>query len=243
MNIIEAHNLSKKYGDFAAVKNISFAVKKGSVFGFLGHNGAGKTTTLNMLTTLLIPTSGEIQIAGIDAVEHPFAVKEKIGYLPENVQLYNSFTAFENLEFFAKLSGIKNPKSAVLETLEFLGSLDYKDKKIGELSKGMRQRIGIAQAVLHSPEVLFLDEPTAGLDPLGIMQLRDIIAKLNQERGVTIFMNTHLLSEVVKTCDSIGILNHGKLLFSDTVRSAQKRFGNDKSLEDIYFLIEQGVNA
>ena len=237
--IIEINNLSKKYGDITVVDKLSFSVGQGEVFGFLGHNGAGKTTTVSMLTTLLEPSSGTANIAGFDLIENSFEIKKIIGYVPENVELYQSFSAYENLEYFARLSGIKNPKKKIFDTLDFLGASDYAEKKAGDLSKGMRQRIGIAQAILHNPKVLFLDEPTSGLDPMGVKQLRDIILRLNKEKEMTIFMNTHLLSEVSKTCSTIGVLNHGHLAFIDSMENVLKKFKDENSLEDIYLNIEK----
>lgn len=238
-NIIEVKNLSKYYGDFKAVNSLSFSVKEGDVFGFLGHNGAGKTTTINILTTLLEPTSGTAQINGLDLKTDSFEIKKHIGYVPENVELYQTLSAYENLEYFAKLSGIKDTKKVIDDTLDFLGSTEYASKKISELSKGMRQRIGIAQAILHNPKVLFLDEPTSGLDPMGVKQLREIIIRLNREKGMTIFMNTHMLSEVSKTCTTIAMLNQGKLSYIDTLENTMKKFKNQSSLEDIYLNVEQ----
>jgi len=195
-----------------------------------------------MLTTLLGPTSGSATIAGFDIITQPIGVRQKIGYVPENVQLYDTLTAYENLEFFARLSGIEHPKNAIDETLEFLQAASFAHKRIGELSKGMRQRIGLAQAIIHKPPVLFLDEPSAGLDPTGIRQLRDIIIRLNKEEGTTIFMNTHLLVEVAKTCTSIGVLNRGKLVYTDTLANTLKQFNSEDSLEQIYFSIENDAN-
>ena len=235
--ILEVKNLSKKYNNFKAVDELSFSVGQGEVFGFLGHNGAGKTTTVNMLTTLLEPSSGTANIADFDVIEQSFEIKNIIGYVPENVELYQSFSAYENLEYFAKLSGIKNPRKNIEEILEFLGASSYVDKKAKDLSKGMRQRIGIAQAILHNPKILFLDEPTSGLDPIGVKQLRDIILRLNKEKGMTIFMNTHLLSEVSKTCSTIGVLNHGHLVFIDSMENVLEKFKDENSLEDIYLKI------
>jgi ABC-2 type transport system ATP-binding protein len=236
--VIDVQSLTKKYGDHIAVNDLTLQVREGDVFGFLGHNGAGKTTTINMLTTLLMPTSGSGRVAGFDLLIEPLKVREQIGYLPENVQLYESMTAYENLEYFAKLSGIQNPKKIIKETLAYLDAEHFSGMKIGSLSKGMRQRIGIAQAILHNPKILFLDEPTSGLDPFGVKQLRDIILRLNREQKMTIFMNTHLLSEVTKTCSTIGVLNHGKLIYVDSLANTMKRFKDEGSLEQIYLTIE-----
>jgi ABC-2 type transport system ATP-binding protein len=237
--IISANKLTKKYKDFLALQFLDLTVHKGEIFGFLGHNGAGKTTTVSLLTTLLQPTSGTASVCGFDIVKESIEVRKRIGYLPENVKFYDNLTAFENLDYLAKLSGIHDPKKKIAEVLEFLEFTDIENKKLGEFSKGMRQRIGIAQAILHSPEVLFLDEPTAGLDPMGIKKLRETIIKLSHEMGMTIFMNTHLLSEVAKTCTTIGVLNHGKLVYKDSLTNTLKKFHDETSLEEIYFSMEE----
>jgi len=237
--IIETQSLTKKYKDAIALDNLDLQVMQGEIFGFLGHNGAGKTTTINILTTLLAPTSGSATICGFDILKESMEVKECIGYLPENVKFYDNLTAFENLEYFAKLSGIQNPKEKITEVLEFIEFTGIENKKLGEFSKGMRQRIGIAQAIMHEPKVLFLDEPTSGLDPMGIKKLREVILKLSREKQMTIFMNTHLLSEVAKVCTTIGVLNHGKLIYKDSLENVLKRFSDENSLEDIYFAIEE----
>ena len=238
--IIETKNLTKKYGNFIAVNKLNLQIKKGEIFGFLGHNGAGKTTTMNLLTTLLLPSEGKVIIANHDLTHESMEVKKLIGYIPENVQLYETLTAYENLEYFAKLSGIIEPSEKIKKILDFLDANSYKDKKIKECSKGMRQRIGIAQAIIHEPLVLFLDEPTSGLDPLGVKQLRDILKKLNKEKGMTIFLNTHLLSEVKQICTSIGVLNHGSLIYNDSLENTLKKFKNEESLEKIYLSIDKG---
>lgn len=231
-------NLGKKYGDFSAVDNLNLEVKEGSIFGFLGHNGAGKTTTISMLTTLILPTSGRAFIGGYDVVKDNFKVRNLIGYLPENVTLYGDLTAVENLRFFGKLSGVKDVDASIEATLKLLDFTEWKDRKVKTYSKGMRQRIGIAQAILHNPKILFLDEPTSGLDPQGTKELREILLMLNRERGTTIFMNTHLLSEVTKLCTDIGIISKGKLLLADSIKNLEKEFPEEKSLEEIYFKIE-----
>ncbi len=237
--IIDTKSLTKKYKDITALDNLDLEVIQGEIFGFLGHNGAGKTTTINLLTTLLAPTSGSAAICGFDILKESMSVKKCIGYLPENVKFYDNLTASENLEYFAKLSGIGNPQEKIAEVLEFIEFTGIENKKLGEFSKGMRQRIGIAQAIMHEPKVLFLDEPTSGLDPMGIKKLREIILKLNREKHMTIFMNTHLLSEVAKICTTIGVLNNGKLIYKETLTQVLKRFSDENSLEDIYFAIEE----
>ena len=232
--------LTKKYDNFTAVEDLNLTVKEGAIFGFLGHNGAGKTTTLSMLTTLILPTSGRASIAGLDVVKDNLKVRGLLGYLPESVMLYGDLTAVENLRYFGKLSGVEKVDTRIDEVLGMLKFTDWKDKKVKTFSKGMKQRIGIAQALLHKPKILFLDEPTSGLDPQGTKEMRDILQMLNTELGTTIFMNTHLLSEVTKICTDIGIISHGKLLLADSLANIEKRFPEAKSLEEIYFKIEGG---
>lgn len=230
-------DLGKKYGSFSAVEHLNLEVKEGSIFGFLGHNGAGKTTTISMLTTLVLPTSGRANICGYDIVKDNLKVRNLIGYLPENVTLYGDLTAMENLKFFGQLSGVKDVDARIEDILKLLEFTEWKNRKVKTYSKGMRQRIGIAQAILHNPKILFLDEPTSGLDPQGTKELRDILLMLNQERGTTIFMNTHLLSEVTKLCSDIGIISKGRLLLADSIKNIENKFPEEKSLEEIYFKI------
>jgi ABC-2 type transport system ATP-binding protein len=233
-NAIDTHELSLSYGNQLALKALSLHVEEGEVFGFLGHNGAGKTTTINILTTLLAPTTGSAMVCGLDVEKESMTVRQLIGYVPENVKLYESLSSFDNLMFFAKLSGVVQPAVRISETLNFLECPELAPRLVGTLSKGLRQRIGLAQAILHRPQVLFLDEPTSGLDPLGIKTLRDLIVRLNREFGTTIFMNTHLISEVAKTCTSIAVLNQGKLVYQDTIGAVMMRFGDDAALESLY---------
>jgi len=239
--VIKTEGLTKKYGDFIALKNLNLQIFKGEIFGFLGHNGAGKTTTVNILTTLLNPTSGIASICNFDIAKESLEVRRRIGYLPENVKFYENLTAFENLDYLAKLSGLTKTENKIREVLSFLEFTGFENKKIGQFSKGMKQKIGIAQAIIHEPEVLFLDEPTSGLDPFGIKNLREIIIKINKEKGITIFMNTHLLSEVSKTCTTIGVLNHGNLIYKDSLENTLKKFKDDISLEDIYLSIDNHI--
>jgi ABC-2 type transport system ATP-binding protein len=231
---VSISNLTKRYGQFLALSELSLEISKGEVFGFLGHNGAGKTTTISILTTLLRPTSGSASICGFDVERQPMQARSHIGYVPENVRLYEAMTAHENLLFFARLSGVDEPRGRISDTLDTLDCISLADKRIGDMSKGQRQRIGLAQAILHRPDVLFLDEPTSGLDPEGIKTLRELIVKLNREFGMTIFMNTHLISEISKTCTSIAVLNKGKLVYHDTISGVLARFKDDKTLEDLY---------
>ena len=235
---IELRSVNHTYDTEPVLRDIGLTIERGEVFGFLGPNGAGKTTAINILTTLIQPTSGTALVCGFDVVAQRSEVTGCIGYLPAEVRLYPHMTAAENLEFFAKLSGVDKPKAAVAETLDYLDCADLADLRLGSFSTGMRQRIGIAQAVLHRPQVLFLDEPTAGLDPLGVRQLRETILRLNRDLGMTVFMNTHLLSEVAKVCTTIGVLNHGELIYKDSIEETTRRFPDEASLEDIYVRME-----
>ena len=192
-----------------------------------------------MLTTLLLPSEGSANVAGFDIVKESVEVRKRIGYLPENVQLYDSLTAYENLEYFAKLSGIEKPRGRIQEVLAYLDASDFQGKRMGACSKGMRQKIGIAQAILHKPQVLFLDEPTSGLDPFSVKQLRTTVLRLNKETGMTIFMNTHQLSEVTQTCSTLGVLSHGMLIYADSLENTLKCFKDEASLEEIYLSIEK----
>ncbi|HHB81440.1 MAG TPA: ABC transporter ATP-binding protein, partial [Aliiroseovarius sp.] len=181
-------------------------------------------------------------VAGHDILADPLAVRREIGYVPENVRLYDTLTTRENLMFFGRLSGLEDVPERIGEVLAFLSIEALAERRVGTFSKGMRQRVGLAQAILHRPRVLFLDEPSSGLDPMGMKMLRDLILKLNGDWGMTIFMNTHLLSEIAKTCTSIGVLNHGQLVFRDTIDVVMSRYGDDAALEELYLSVVP-VNA
>lgn len=236
---IALSGVTHRFGDRTALHELDLTIARGEIFGFLGHNGAGKTTTVNILTTLITPTSGNARVCGFDVVRDRAEVTRRIGYLPAEVRLYDHLTALENLEFFGRLSGVPDPRRAAHETLDYLGCADLGPRRMAGFSTGMRQRIGIAQAVLHKPRVLFLDEPTAGLDPVGVRQLRETVLRLNADLGMTVFMNTHLLSEVAKVCTTIGVLNAGKLIYMDTLAQTLLRFPDETSLEDIYVRMDQ----
>lgn len=211
MIIIETENLSKRYGNFYAVKNLNLQIEKGKVFGFLGPNGAGKTTTIAMLTGILHPTEGSIRLFGKNLYDDYFNIKKRIGVVPEQQYMYGNMSAYRYLSFFADLYGVKNKEERIKEVLNFVELYEYRNKKLKEYSKGMRQKINIARSLIHNPDIFFFDEPSYGLDPIGVKEVRDIIFNLKNE-GKTIFISSHILSEIEKICDEIGIINGGILI-------------------------------
>jgi len=220
MSII-VKDLTKKYGEQKAVNNISFEIKTGEVVGFLGPNGAGKSTTMKMITCYMSPSTGDITLDGLSILEQPEEVKKKIGYLPENNPLYTDMAIVDYLRFTAEIQGVEKSKisSRIAEMIDMCGLDVEKHKKINELSKGFRQRVGLAQAMIHDPEVLILDEPTTGLDPNQIIEIRKLIKKLGKEK--TVILSSHILSEVEATCDRILIINKGRIVAdgsSETLR-------------------------
>lgn len=238
--IIITRNITKRFDGKEALKDVNLSIATGEIFGLLGHNGAGKTTAVSIITTLLEPSEGTAEICGFDILRQSRDVRRNIGYLPENVEFYDRLTLQENLAYFARLSGLSKPARRIAEVLEFLDFTGHEKERLETFSKGMRQRAGIAQAIMHEPRVLLLDEPTSGLDPQGVILLRENIIRLNKELGMTIFMNTHSLSEVTKTCTSIGILRQGELLYQDSLDHTMKSFPEETSLEDIYLRIDAG---
>ena len=221
--MINVQDLTKKYARTTAVDHISFNVEKGQIVGFLGPNGAGKTTTMRMLTCFLPPTAGSATVAGFDVLEQPMEVKRRIGYLPETPPLYPEMRTAEYLAFVGKIKGLRGPELAkrVDYVLERCAVADVKDKVMGKLSKGYRQRVGLAQAIIHNPDVLILDEPTAGLDPKQINETRDLIKSLAGDH--TIILSTHILPEVEQTCQQVIIIAKGKLVATDSVHNLQNR--------------------
>jgi ABC-2 type transport system ATP-binding protein len=209
---IKVTNLTKYYGENLAVDDISFEVTKGEILGFLGPNGAGKTTTMKVITTFLSPTSGKITVDGLDVEEDSLAVRKKLGYLPEQNPLYFDMNVVDYLDYVAALDGIpdNNIKSRREDMIDVCGLEEVRNKDIGELSKGYRQRVGLAQAMINNPEVLILDEPTSGLDPNQIIEIRNLIKKLGKQK--TVILSTHILSEVQATCNRVIIVNKGKIV-------------------------------
>jgi len=221
--MIEVVNLTKRFPRHDAVRGISFSVEKGEVIGFLGPNGAGKTTTLRMLTGYLPPTSGTASVAGHDVYRESIEARRKIGYMPENVPLYGDMRVREYLRFRANLKGLnhRDAKRRVEEVVDTCGLESVKKKMIGVLSKGYRQRVGLADALVHSPDLLILDEPTNGLDPNQIRQIRELIRQLAEKH--TVFLSTHILSEVEATCSRVIIIDGGKIKAQDTPRKLVER--------------------
>ena len=209
-NMIEVHDLTKRYGAVTAVNSISFSAEPGQVTGFLGPNGAGKTTTMRMLTGFLPPTSGKALVAGFDVFEQSMEVRKRVGYLPESVPLYRDMTALSYLMYIGEIRGVHNRRAKALETLERVALIDRANSRIRTLSKGMRQRVGLAQALIHDPEVLILDEPTIGLDPLQVLELRELVRELG--RSHTLLFSTHILSEAEQVCDNVVIINRGHIV-------------------------------
>lgn len=208
--MIDVSNLTKKYGDFTAVNNISFTGHPGQVTGFLGPNGAGKTTTMRILTGFMPPTSGKAMVADYDVFEQSMDVREQVGYLPENVPLYRDMSAMGYLMFIGEMRGLSNRKSKANEVLERVGLQDRSKSRIRTLSKGMKQRLGLASAIMHNPPVLILDEPTIGLDPRQVLDLRDLIRELGRDH--TVLFSTHILSEAEQVCDKVVIINRGEIV-------------------------------
>jgi ABC-2 type transport system ATP-binding protein len=221
--MITVNGLTKRYARTLAVDHISFSVEKGQIVGFLGPNGAGKTTTMRILTCFLPPSEGTANVAGFDVLEQPMEVKKRIGYLPESPPLYPEMEVREYLTFVGRLKGLSGPNLAhrVSEVAERCAIADVQLKLLGKLSKGYRQRVGLAQAIIHNPEVLILDEPTAGLDPKQINETRELIRSLAGDH--TIILSTHILPEVEQTCEQVIIINKGKLVATDSVANLESR--------------------
>jgi len=241
---IAVRNLTKYYDTEKAVNDISFDVKTGEILGFLGPNGAGKTTTMKIITCYMPPTSGSVEVEGFDIAEHSLEVRKKIGYLPEMNPLYLDMNVLEYLEYSARLYGLKNAllRSRLKEMIDVCGIAEVRHKDIGELSKGFRQRVGLAQAMIHDPEVLILDEPTSGLDPNQIVEIRNLIRQLG--RAKTVVLSTHILTEVQATCDHVIIINDGAIVANGTLEQLQQDFrGSEKISLELKLPAGKMINA
>lgn len=213
---VEVKNLTKKYGNTTVLDSINFEIGRGEIIGFLGPNGAGKTTTMRILTGFLAPTSGQVNVTELDILAHPIEVKRKIGYLPENNPLYNEMKVFEYLEFMARAKGLPRVEEELKRVLRVCGLRDRVEQAIGELSKGYRQRVGLAQALLGDPEIIILDEPTSGLDPNQIAEIRNLIKEIGKTK--TVILSTHILPEVQASCTRALIIHKGKIVASGTTQ-------------------------
>lgn len=231
--MIEVKNLTRYYGDVPAIRDVSFSVQKGEILGFLGPNGAGKTTTMRILTGFLPPSDGTARVAGFDVFEDSLEVRRRVGYMPETVPLYPEMTVRGYLDFMATIRKAKDRRAQVEKVMEICNIADKAETLIGKLSKGYRQRVGLAQALAHDPEVLILDEPTIGLDPKQIIEVRELIKSLGGER--TIILSTHILPEVSQTCGRVLIINDGKIVAEDTPERLTSRL---KGAERIHLEVE-----
>jgi ABC-2 type transport system ATP-binding protein len=238
--VIETEGLTKEYGSQVAVNHLSMTIQEGEIFGFLGPNGAGKTTTILMLLGLTEPTSGKARVCGFDPTRDPIRVKEMVGYLPENVGFYDDMNAKENLRFVARLNRIPDRVSSarIDALLDTVGLEDEATKKVQAFSKGMRQRLGIAEVLVKEPKIVFLDEPTVGLDPDGTNRMLDMIHSLSRDKGITVFLSSHLLDQVQRICDRVGIMIKGNLVAAGRMDElAREKLGIETAeftLEEIY---------
>jgi ABC-2 type transport system ATP-binding protein len=229
---IEVRDLTKRYGEQLALNKISFQISNGAIVGFLGPNGAGKSTTMKILTGFIPQTDGIAKVAGFDTVEAPIEVKRRVGYLPESNPLYKDMYVKEYLHYVATIFQLPNPIAKVNEMIAMTGLTKEKDKKIHQLSKGYKQRVGIAQAIIHNPEVLILDEPTSGLDPNQLDEIRKLILKIGKEK--TVLLSTHIMQEVEAMCDRVIIINKGEIV-ADNLTSNMRKMGVKEAIVAVEF--------
>jgi len=231
--IIELSGLTKRYGSFTAVDHLDLSIRQGEIFGLLGPNGAGKSTTILMMLGLTEPSEGEVHVCGINSTTHPIEVKRKVGYLPEDVGFYEDLTGLENLIYTAQLNGIAGKEAVDKATLllEKVGLAQEVKKKTGKYSRGMRQRLGLADVLIKNPEVIILDEPTSGIDPAGVQEFMELIHQLSRENGLTVLFSSHHLNQVQQVCDRVGIFGKGKLLTVIEVNELHKR---ENGLDEVY---------
>ena len=227
--MIEVSHLTKRYGNHTAVDDLSFTIPGGQIYGLLGPNGAGKSTTMNILTGCLAATSGDVRIDGVDIFEDPMAAKRHLGYLPEQPPVYMDRTPYEYLRFVARAKGLRDTRAEVERVMALTQITDMRDRLIGNLSKGYRQRVGLAQAILGDPDIIILDEPTVGLDPKQITEIRELIVSLGKNK--TVILSSHILSEVQAVCGTILILSRGKLVACDTPENLEKQMSGAAALE------------
>ncbi|MEI8269831.1 MAG: ATP-binding cassette domain-containing protein [bacterium] len=235
MPIIEVKNLTKKFGDFTAVKDVSFSIEKGQIFAFLGPNGAGKSTTIKMLTTLLTPTGGELFIDGNNVMKNPKDTRRSFGIVFQDPSLDDELTAYENMEIHGVLYGVKKEirTTRIKQLLEFVELWDRKNSLVKEFSGGMKRRLEIARGLLHHPKVLFLDEPTLGLDPQTRNHMWEYLSKLNKDEGITVFFTTHYMEEAARIADNVAIIDHGSIIAKGTVEELKKQTETN-SLEEAF---------
>lgn len=232
-HVIELTGLTKKYGGFTAVNDLNLTVEKGDIFGLLGPNGAGKSTTILMMLGLTEPTTGSVMVCGINSTTHPIEVKRKVGYLPEDVGFYDDMTGIENLVYTAQLNGIAKEEAVqkAVQLLDRVGLSNDGKKKAGKYSRGMRQRLGLADVLIKEPEVIILDEPTSGIDPSGVREFMDLIRQLSHKDGQTVLFSSHHLDQVQQVCNRVGLFSSGKLLADIRLAELQKE---EHALEHIY---------
>ncbi|MBG0783798.1 MAG: ABC transporter ATP-binding protein [Anaerolineaceae bacterium] len=226
--MITVQNLTKDYGPKRAIENLNFTAEKGEVLGFLGPNGAGKTTTIRILTGFMPPTSGVAKVGGHDVIEESLEVRKLVGYMPETVPLYDDMRVYDYLRYMGQLRHLDNLDNRVEDVLEKIGLLDRSESLIKNISKGMRQRVGLGQALIHEPEVLILDEPTIGLDPKQIREVRNLIQEIGKER--TVLLSTHILSEAQQICDRVIIINKGHIVAEDAPENLQNRLSSSRKV-------------
>jgi len=237
-DIIELSDLTKKYGSYTAVDHLNLTIRKGEIFGLLGPNGAGKSTTILMMLGLTDPTSGSVKVCGIDSTSNPIEVKKKVGYLPEDIGFYDDCTGVENLMFTARLNRIPY-KEAIQNATRLLGRVGLSDevkKKTGKYSRGMRQRLGLADVLIKNPEVIILDEPTLGIDPKGVQEFLELIVQLRKEKELTVLLCSHHLHQMQQVCDRVGLFVKGKLIADGDINSLSQKLFSSKP-----FIIEAGI--
>jgi ABC-2 type transport system ATP-binding protein len=237
-NVIELSGLTKRYGSFTAVDHLTLSVKKGEIYGLLGPNGAGKSTTILMVLGLTEPTEGSVNVCGLNSTSNPIEVRKRVGYLPEDVGFYDDYTGFENLVYTARLNSIplNEARKKAEMLLEKVGLANESGKVTGKYSRGMRQRLGLADVLIKSPEVIILDEPTLGIDPKGMQELLGLIVRLSRDEGITILLSSHHLQQVQQICDRVGLFVSGKLVAEGDINTLSRQLFHDEPI-----IIETGI--